>query len=181
MVVGAVTGVAWWLLAPLPEFELAEGRVLLPEVETETAVAADGWFAICAAAAGLLSAVLVFLRVRAATITALGWLTLGGLLAAVVAWWVGVSLGPASVVEEAKGAVDGDVFDGPLQISAPGVLLLWPLASLVVYFALAAGLERDRPGLSDRRNEPDPARRHHHASTYPTMPDRYNDPRAGWQ
>lgn len=164
LVAGAVTGVVWWLVAPLPEYQVLEGRVLLPEVETETAVAADGWFALCAAAAGLLSAVAVFLRVRAARISALIGLTLGGLLASVVAWWVGITLGPASVMEEAKGVADGDLFSGPLEISAPGVLLIWSLTSLIVYFALAAGLDRDRSGRSGRNDDPGADRFNHPSS-----------------
>ena len=145
LVAGAVVGVVWELVAPLPRFRLVGGRVLLAVTEDETAVAADGWFAVCSAVAGILSAVVVFARVRSARLTALGVLTLGGLLAVLVAWRVGVALGPDPVLEQVDGLRDGARLDGPLRLGALGVLLAWPLASVVAYFALATGLEPARP------------------------------------
>ena len=145
VVAGLVVGFIWDLVAPLPRFRLESGRVLLAVAEDETAVAADGWFAVCSAVAGILSAVVVFARVRAARLAALGALTLGGLLAALVAWRVGVALGPDPVTEQVQGLRDGARLDGPLRLGALGVLLAWPLASIVTYFALATGLEPSRP------------------------------------
>jgi hypothetical protein len=180
VVAGAVTGLVWELVAPLPEFQLAGERVLNPAVERETAVAADGWFAVVAAVAGILAAVLVFLRVRSTRISALAVLTVGGLLAAVVAWRVGVALGPDSVPEEAARVADGEFFNGPLRLSAVGVLFTWPLTSVITYFALAAGLDPDRP----RRNgshDPGAAREQRLPASFPPAGDRFNDIRGGWQ
>jgi hypothetical protein len=148
VVAGAVVGVAWELLTPLPRFQVAGDRLLLPG-EGETEVAADGWFAVCAGVAGAVSAVAVFVRVREARIDALVGLTLGGLLAAVIAWRVGVALGPDSVRAGAAGLADGESFSGPLELSALGVLFTWPLTAVIIYFALAAGLDSHRPGRAD--------------------------------
>ena len=145
VVAGAVVGVVWELLTPLPRFQVAGDRVLLAETEGETAVAADGWFALCTAVAGIVSAVAVGVRVREARISALAGLTLGGLLAAVIAWRVGVAVGPDSVPKGAAGLSDGESFSGPLVLSALGVLFTWPLTAVITYFALAAGLDPHRP------------------------------------
>ena len=141
VVAGAVVGVVWELLTPLPQFQVVGDRILLPAAEDETAVAADGWFAVCAGLAGVVSAVAVFVRVREARLSVLAGLTLGGLLAAVIAWRVGVALGPDSVRAEAVGASDGEFFSGPLELSALGVLFTWSLTAVITYFALAAGIE----------------------------------------
>lgn len=181
VVAGAVTGVVWELLAPLPRLQLVGDRVLSPRVEDETAVAADGWFAVCAAVAGILAAVAVFVRVRSARVTALAALTFGGLLAAVVAWRVGIALGPDSVLEEARRVDDGAFFSGPLRLSALGVLVTWPLTSVIAYFALAAGLGRDRPARDSWR-DPGAARDQRLATSFPPSGDRPNDfSGGGWQ
>jgi DivIVA domain-containing protein len=141
LVAGAVTGLAWKLVAPLPQFQVVDGRALSSEFDVESAIAADGWFAICAAVAGIVSAVVVFAAVRAARISALVGLTVGGLLASVLAWRVGVAIGPDSVRAAAAGLKDGQTFSGPLELSALGVLFSWPLTAVIVYFALSAGLD----------------------------------------
>jgi hypothetical protein len=123
-------GILWWLVAPVARLHYVDGSVLLSEGEGESAVAADGWFAVCAAVAGLVCAALVFARLRRARIGALVGLAVGGLLAAVLAWRLGVLLGPGSIRDSIKGLHSGAFFDGPLDVSAKGVLLLWPLASV---------------------------------------------------
>jgi hypothetical protein len=172
VVAGAVVGVVWELLTPLPQFEVAGDRILLPAAEDESGIAADGWFAVCAGVSGVVSAAAVFVRVREARISALVGLTVGGLLAAVIAWRVGVAIGPESVRAGAVGLSDGETFSGPLELSALGVLFAWPLAAVITYFALAAGVHRDRQQRSD---QPAPAYAGEHgaAITFPQARDRY--------
>ena len=179
VVAGVVVGLGWLLLAPLPEYRVDGGRVLLPMAEDETAVGADGWFAACAAVAGILTAIAVYARVRAARLAALAVLTVGGLFAAMVAWRIGVALGPGAVLDEAEGLRDGARFDGPLQLGAKGVLFAWPLAAVVTYFALAFGLDPARPDRSGRRGrrEPSPGERLS-APAHPPAPDRHGLPGA---
>ena len=135
-----VVGIVWWLIAPLPQLRVS-GELLLPVGgEAESAVAADGLLGVCAAVAGLICALLVFSRVRQARVSALLGLSLGGLAAAVLAWRLGEFLGPGPERETARGLADGSTFDGPLVLSAKGVLFAWPMTAVIVYFALAAGL-----------------------------------------
>lgn len=133
--------VLWRVVAPLPHLVVRGDGIFLTGGQSEVQVAADGWFAVCTATAGLVAALVVFARIPRARLGALLGLTVGGLLAAVVAWRLGVLLGPGSVRHQAQGIAEGGRFDGPLAISARGVLFAWPLASVVAYFALTAGLE----------------------------------------
>lgn len=150
LLAGIPVAVVWWLLAPVPELTVAAGGVLFPQGETESAVAADGWFAICTATAGLVAALAVFARARRTRVGALLGLTVGGLAAALVAWRLGVLLGPGAALTTARHLAVGARFDGPLELSALGVLFAWPIASVVAFFALTAGLE---PASLDAHHE----------------------------
>lgn len=173
-VAGIVVGVVWEMVTPLPRFQIAGDRVLLPESEGETAVAADGWFAVCAGVAGIVSAIAVFVRVRDARVSALAGLTLGGLVAAVIAWRVGVAVGPDSVRAGAAGLSDGEFFTGPLGLSALGVLFTWPLTAVITYFALGAGLDPNRRRSSHR--DPTWAGDNVAVNSYPPPRGRMGDP-----
>jgi DivIVA domain-containing protein len=140
--VGLPVGLVWWLIAPLRQWQVSQGGAFPVAPESEAAIAADGWFAVCSGTAGLVCALLVFARTRHARVGALAGLVGGGLVASVIAWRLGVWLGPASVSDTLRsGLGNGAVFDGPLQLSAKGVLLVGPMASSIAYFALTAGLE----------------------------------------
>lgn len=138
---GALVAVVWWLTAPLPRLVVHGDGVFFAPSNDEYAVAADGWFAICTATAGLVAALVVFARARSARVGGVLGLALGGLLASIVVWRLGVFLGPGDALDTAKGLPDGRRFDGPLELSALGVLFSWPIASVVAHFALTAGLE----------------------------------------
>lgn len=151
LVTGVPIGVLWWLVAPLPRLVVRANGIYLTEGETEVAVAADGWFAVCSLTAGLVVALVVFARIRRSRVGALLGLAVGGLLAAVVAWRLGAWLGPGSIRSSAKGLADQARFNGPLELSAKGVLFTWPIASVVAFFALTAGLEPPVTGTAGER------------------------------
>jgi hypothetical protein len=145
VVAGAAVGIAWRFVAPLPQFRVLGGQLASTQTEGETAVAADAWFGMCALVAGAVTAVVVFALVRAARIDVLLGLTLGSLAAAVVAWRVGLVLSPGPLPAHPSALADGTRLEGPLRMSAKGVLFAWPLAAVGVYFALGAGLDRSEP------------------------------------
>jgi hypothetical protein len=141
LIAAALLGIVWWAVAPLPALVTRADGVYLVGGENEVNIAADGWFALCSATAGLVAALVVFARSRRARLGPLLGLAVGGIAGAIVAWRVGVWLGPAGIRTTIKGLAAGTHFDGPLVLSAHGVLFAWPLASTVAYFALTAGLE----------------------------------------
>ena len=142
---GVLVGVVWRLVVPLAVLEKdATGVLQVGGAETE--VAADGWFAVCAALAGVLAAVAAALLLRSGRLGAVVGLTLGGLVGALVAWRVGLLLSPPEITASAKEARVGDTFEGPLRMSAYGVLLAWPMAAVITFFAIVAGLDVESYG-----------------------------------
>jgi len=156
---GVLVGLIWRWAAPLSHYR-NRGGAGVPVGAAETAVAADGWFAVCSAVAGIVVALGVVLLVRHGRLGSLAGLAAGGLLGAVVAWRTGLLLSPPTVTESLASSGAGQRFDGPLRISAIGVLLAWPMTAVITFFAVVAGLDADDepadsgPGPGDRAGHP---------------------------
>jgi hypothetical protein len=116
-VAGAGIGWLWAALAPRIAVIKAEQGFLYADSEPEQAVAGDGWFAILGAVAGLLFAVLAWYLLRRYRGPAiLVGLTLGSLVGAVLAWWVGYKIGLAQF-DQARGvAAIGARLNAPLGL-----------------------------------------------------------------
>jgi hypothetical protein len=142
VVVGLLAGVVWLMVAPRPVYVLAAGEAVLDPFTSHAYFDADGRFAVVALVAGAICGAVAFALFRGRGIGALIGLTVGGALAAVVAWRLGHWLGPDPVVDQIGHLAEGARVEAPLNISARGVLLLWPMASVLVFFALTAGLTR---------------------------------------
>ncbi len=141
---GALLGVLWWWLAPhvaLVGAVLEDGGwvVLVKDTEGEQAVGVDGTFTLLALVFGAVSAVAVFLWRRRGGVPLVVALAVGGLLGSLLAWRVGVWLGPTSdVIAHAKQVGKGVTFSAPLRLGAKGALLAWSLAGLLVHVGLTA-------------------------------------------
>ncbi|WP_171169304.1 ABC transporter permease [Streptomyces sp. I05A-00742] len=136
---GALFGLLWVWLAPHVPL-ISDGRaVFLRNSEGEQAIGADGTFALLGLGFGAVSAALVFWFRRAGGIGVVVALAVGALLASLLAWRLGVWLGPGSdVVARAKSVGKGVVFDAPLRLGAKGMLLAFPLAAMAVHLLLTA-------------------------------------------
>ncbi|CAL9423204.1 hypothetical protein SUDANB174_01883 [Streptomyces sp. enrichment culture] len=151
---GALLGVLWWQLAPsvplVGEVVNDSWVVYLKDSEGEQAIGVDGTFTLLALAFGALSGVVVFLLRRRGGVPLVVALCVGGLLGSLLAWRLGVWLGPAQdVIAHAKEVGKGVTFSAPLKLGAKGALLAWSLAALVVHLGLT-GL------FGPRDPEPDP-------------------------
>lgn len=140
---GVPLGLLWLWLAPrIPLVGIASGdnwAVYPKETEGEQAIGIDGTFTLLGLAVGAVSAVIVFLARRRGGVPLVVALCLGGLLGSLLAWRLGVALGPErDVIAHAKAVGEGVTFPGPLRLGAPGVLLAWSLAALVVHLGLTA-------------------------------------------
>ncbi|MFI8833766.1 AAA family ATPase [Streptomyces afghaniensis] len=140
---GVLLGVLWWWLAPHVPLvgDVVEGKwiVFLKDTEGEQAVGVDGTFALLGLAFGVVSALVVFLLRRRGGVPLVVGLAVGGLLGSLLAWRIGVWLGPAEdVVAHARDVGRGVTFSAPLKLGAKGALLAWPLAALVFHLGLTA-------------------------------------------
>ncbi|WP_086794347.1 AAA family ATPase [Streptomyces thermovulgaris] len=140
---GVLLGLLWLWLAPrVPLVGIAsEGNwaVYPKETEGEQAIGIDGTFTLLGLAFGAVSAVIVFLARRRGGVPLVVALCLGGLLGSLLAWRLGVALGPErDVIAHAKAVGEGVTFPAPLKLGAPGALLAWSLAALVVHLGLTA-------------------------------------------
>ncbi|WP_369237971.1 AAA family ATPase [Streptomyces sp. R21] len=140
---GVLLGLLWWWLAP--HVPLVGGVVdkswvvYLKDTEGEQAVGVDGTFTLLALAFGAVSAVVVFLLRRRGGVPLVVALAVGGLLGSLLAWRLGIWLGPSqNVIAHAKAVGKGVTFSAPLKLSAKGALMAWSLAALVVHLGLTA-------------------------------------------
>jgi len=137
---GAGLGLLWVWLAPKVPLISDGTAVFLQNSEGEEAIGADGTFVLLALGFGVLSAALVFWFRRAGGIALVVALALGGVLGSLLAWRLGVWLGPdQDVVAHARAVGKGVVFDAPLKLRAVGVAwVAWPVAAMVAHLALTA-------------------------------------------
>ncbi|MFJ7964218.1 AAA family ATPase [Streptomyces sp. NPDC096324] len=136
---GALLGVLWSWLAPHVPLVADATAVYLKDTEGEQAIGVDGTFTLLALGFGALSALVVFLVRRRGGVPLVIALALGGLLGSLLAWRVGIWLGPTqNVVEHAKAVGKGVTFSAPLKLGAKGALLAWSLSALVVHLSLMA-------------------------------------------
>lgn len=140
---GVLLGVLWWWLAPRVPLvgDVVGGNwaVYLEDSEGEQGIGVDGTFTLLALAFGAVSALVVFLVRRRGGVPLVVALAVGGLLGSVLAWRLGVWLGPAEdVIAQAKSVGKGVTFDAPLELGAKGALLAWPFAGLVLHLGLTA-------------------------------------------
>lgn len=138
-VAGVALGLLWLWLAPRVPLVADDKAVFLKDTEGEEAIGGDGTFILLALGLGALSAAAVFLFRRKGGIALVAGLAVGSLLGSVLAWRLGIWLGPSQdVVAAAKAAGKGVTFDAPLKLDAKGALLAWPIAAMAVHLGLTA-------------------------------------------
>lgn len=142
-VAGVLLGLLWvWLAPNVPLVgDLADDQwvVYFKDTEGEQAIGVDGTFALLALACGAVSAVAVFWWRRRGGVPLVVALAVGGFLGSLLAWRLGVWLGPDSdVIAHARSVGKGVTFSAPLKLGAKGALLAWPFAAALVHLGLTA-------------------------------------------
>lgn len=140
---GVLLGLLWlWLSPRVPLVGDASGKnwiVYIKDTEGEQAIGVDGTFTLLALAFGVVSAVVVFLLRRRGGVPLVVALTVGGVLGSLLAWRLGVWLGPEKdVLAHARAVGKGVTFPAPLKLGARGALLAWSVAALLVHLGLTA-------------------------------------------
>lgn len=138
-VLGVPAGLLWSVVAPRTTYVIAGGKALLGDPETQTLIAADGWFAVLTAAAGVLCGVGAYILAgRLREMGLLAALGAGGIAAGRIAWWVGSLIGRSAFQHEVHTARDGTTARDALHLHAAGVVIAWPLLAVVVFGLLEA-------------------------------------------
>lgn len=143
LLVGALSGVAlgvlWWRLAPRASVVIRPEGVRPQGFQPEEFLAADVSFAALAFVAGVILTVALAAMRRQHLVGVL----IAGLLASVVGtvamWQVGTRLGSVDIEGLIATTEEEFVTQGPLEVTMPGVFLVWAIASATVVAVLALG------------------------------------------
>jgi hypothetical protein len=136
---GVPAGLLWTAVAPRTTYVIAGGKAIIGDPESQALIAADGWFAVLTALAGLACGVVAYvLAGRYRETGLLAALGVGGAAAGLVAWWVGSMVGRSSFQHQLRTARDGTTAKGALDLHAAGVVIAWPLIAIVVFGLLEA-------------------------------------------
>ena len=150
VVVGAVAGVVWeWLWTP-PTQVVQQHQLFYTDFGSLRRVfTGTGLYALVAAVASALVALVAGLLTRRHELLVLAAVTLGSLAAAYTMHTVGVALGPADPTALAKTAADGTHVSAQLVVNGKSPYLVWPMVSLfvlaLVFFAWPGALRRPSP------------------------------------
>jgi hypothetical protein len=132
VLVGAALGVLWWRLAPRVPLVVRPGDAFPQGYQPDGYIAADVTFAIL----GLVAGIAVAIGLATIRRHHLVWTLFAGLLAGAVGsaamWFVGRRLGSVDIEGLIATTTQDVVVDGPLQVSMPAVLLVWPIATAFV-------------------------------------------------
>ncbi|WP_433347853.1 hypothetical protein ACQP25_31625 [Microtetraspora malaysiensis] len=131
---GVAAGFGWSAIAPTSRFFLTESGPFPADAESQTLIAADGWFAVVTGVVGLVSGVVAYFLARGrAPVGAVLGLAGGGLLGAYVASQVGSTAVGTTI--QAAGPTGLRTSDS-LGLTAHGVLLIWALLAAGVFWVL---------------------------------------------
>lgn len=132
LLAGLVLGVCWVLIAPTVEGVVVEGGIALSELQSARIFDAEGVFAVTACLTGVAVPVVASRWLQRTGALAVLTLAVGGLVASIVAWRIGVWFGPEAVDPTAGQLAVGSAVALPLRLDTTSMLLLWPIATVFV-------------------------------------------------
>lgn len=141
---GALLGLLWDAWAPRVELVVASDGVAYPSgFQPEGYATDDGIAALLCIAAGLVvGAVVLWAASRTqprdrVLVVSLVTVTVLGAVGALTLWRVGQMQGSFDLAAAVGSSDEGTVITAPLRLRMPGVLVLWPAASVLVVFIAA--------------------------------------------
>jgi hypothetical protein len=130
-VAGAIAGWLWAELADPPAYEVLRAGAIMGEEQAGREFGVDVTYALIALAFAVPIGLLTGWRWHR-----VGWPQVlaaagGAAIASVVAWQLGVQLGPSDPADALSTAQVGDLLPEQLDVHAMGLLLAWPMGALV--------------------------------------------------
>jgi hypothetical protein len=145
IVLGAVMALVWWWVAPTEEWTVVDGGLLPADLGFNDWFAADGWFLVLGAVAGVLLTLISWYRGRRNPVALVAGVVAGAGLLAATAWTLGGVLGPPDPESVVKTADLGTRIDGSLGLRAVGVLCAPALTALTLLALLVASARVEDP------------------------------------
>jgi|APCry1669189034_1035192.scaffolds.fasta_scaffold01588_5 hypothetical protein len=139
LVSGAGLGVVWWRLAPRVTLVVQPQGSYPAQFQPHEYLSADVTFAALAAVAGIAVAIALANMRREHLVSVLVSSLFSGVIGSAAMWWVGIRLGAVDVAGLSASSTSAITIQGPLHVTMPGVLLVWPLVSAIVVTVLALG------------------------------------------
>ena len=160
-VLGLAAGLIWAVVAPRPLLqEIARGEAELVNVETTAFIVADAWFALITAVCGLITGILGHrILVRRAGPAATAGLVLGAVVGALLALWVGGTIGLGTYNHLLVSSPAGTVFHSSLALGAKSTLAFWPLCTSGVILLAESGARRSGQAAARTGRRQSPGRR----------------------
>lgn len=143
IIVGAVSGaglgVVWWRLAPRVPLVVQPQGSHPANFQPHEYLSADVTFAALALVAGIAVAIALANMRRDHLVSVLIASLVSGAIGTALMWAVGTRLGYVDIAGLSATTTVDITVEGPLRITMPGVLLVWPIVSAVVVTVLAFG------------------------------------------
>lgn len=158
---GAGAGVVWWLIVPLPAYQLdSQGRASVSERGLTQFFGGDAWYCLLGLVVGVGLGVLGYRVLRE-----LGWplvpvVVIAGFGAGLLCWLVGYQLGPGEFTPRLAHADVGGSVPIALTLRSKAAVLFWPLCVVTpVLFAASLGRDNEEPTplLTRRRKVIEPS------------------------
>jgi hypothetical protein len=136
---GAALGVLWWRLAPRASVVVRPEGARPQGFQPEEFLAADVSFAALAVVAGVILTVALAAMRRHHLLGVLIASLVASVVGTVTMWQVGTRLGSVDIEGLIATTEEEFVVQGPLEVTMPGVFLMWSIAAATVVAVLALG------------------------------------------
>ncbi|WP_395106930.1 hypothetical protein [Actinomadura sp. SCN-SB] len=149
---GLPAGLLWAEISPKVTYIVIRGQAVLADPEGQAPIATDGRFALIAVIAGLACGIAAYLAGgRDNDLPLLFGLAAGGLAASLLAWRLGHHIGLDGFQRAVRRAPDGRLVTGAAQLRATGIVVFWPVLSVLAYELLELVVRRLPPGDGRKR------------------------------
>lgn len=131
-VLGVVAGTIWVGVVHLPAWRVAEGgSASLTERDLAAFFTTDFWFSVIGLAGGLVLGGVAWWWFQRRSWEVVLLALACSVVAALLCWWVGESMGPRGFEERLAAARPGDFVTIDFQLTARSALAMWPLGAML--------------------------------------------------